>query len=512
VDGKYECHGLCTADDYKSLYPDVMDPNLAEGEKVNGALATHALVFQVTALGRGGKRLQRVVGVHAVKSCDADLLNQLFWKTIYKLKRLSNLTTVGSVCDGASVNRLMTKMNTGSGRGEANVFIEGQSHWCWNQVEPYLPLFFNSDAAHGVKKWVNNWEKSLTGDASETRRMRIPDPLVQAILSQVRPTAARAARAAGQAAPTPGSIGVLAQDSQGEEAYIYLGGRIYEHFTDMKPFMASSIEALNRDARVVELRFLLKVIRTWHTHNQEVNVGALVDKAERNKWGLSDQCLFDVQMQIDGFLALLQNQIERHGSVSLLGRVLSQDSLESLFGCIRQNCGGGNHPDVLKVVRAFRPVELQIESKRRTTKRRKDKANSGATDERPTKLSSWEAKRVTGKRSAVDAAIADLKEQAGVKKQKVKVKRWHMVEPQGMDWAWWNRMGATVSPRNVSWETMKRIQDWDQTSHFGTKLMHWLTPRHFRRSGFDRMNVGKARDVMQVMTAQQLRRLRECYS
>jgi hypothetical protein len=108
VDGKYECHGLCTEDEFKTLFPDAIDPNLTEAEKVSAALASHALVFQVTSTGRGGKRLQRVVGVHPVKSCDADLLNQLVWKTIYKLKRLSTLTTVATVCDGASVNRLFT--------------------------------------------------------------------------------------------------------------------------------------------------------------------------------------------------------------------------------------------------------------------------------------------------------------------------------------------------------------------------------------------------------------------
>jgi len=74
--------------------------------------------------------------------------------------------------------------------------------------------------------------------------------------------------------------------------------------TDAKPYMAKSKEALERDARVGELRFLLKV-----------------------------QLFFDLQLEIEGFLDLLHDQIERHGSVSLLPRKLSQDSLESLFGC-----------------------------------------------------------------------------------------------------------------------------------------------------------------------------------
>ena len=56
-------------------------------------------------------------------------------------------------------------------------------------------------------------------------------------------------------------------------------------------------------------------------------------------------------------------------------------------------------------------------------------------------------------------------------------------------------------------------QEWDQTSHFGLKIMHWLTPAHFdRKNSFDKMHVGKAIDIMSVATARQLRRLRVRYA
>ena len=56
-------------------------------------------------------------------------------------------------------------------------------------------------------------------------------------------------------------------------------------------------------------------------------------------------------------------------------------------------------------------------------------------------------------------------------------------------------------------------QEWDQTSHFGLKIMHWLTPAHFeRKNSFDRMNVGRAIDIMCTATARQLRRLRLRYA
>mmetsp|Transcript_2895 Transcript_2895/g.4763 ORF Transcript_2895/g.4763 Transcript_2895/m.4763 type:complete len:154 (-) Transcript_2895:13-474(-) len=78
------------------------------------------------------------------------------------------------------------------------------------------------------------------------------------------------------------------------------------NLTDQKPYMARSVAALNRDARVVELRFLLKV-----------------------------QLFFDVQLEIEGFLGLLEDQIFTHGSVCLQPRKLSQDTLESMFACVR---------------------------------------------------------------------------------------------------------------------------------------------------------------------------------
>mmetsp|Transcript_26561 Transcript_26561/g.85842 ORF Transcript_26561/g.85842 Transcript_26561/m.85842 type:complete len:96 (-) Transcript_26561:552-839(-) len=57
----------------------------AEGRAVGAALATHALVFQITGIGRDGKRIQRVVGVHPVSTCTALLLDELFWETVSHL-------------------------------------------------------------------------------------------------------------------------------------------------------------------------------------------------------------------------------------------------------------------------------------------------------------------------------------------------------------------------------------------------------------------------------------------
>lgn len=161
------------------------------------------------------------------------------------------------------------------------------------------------------------------------------------------------------------------------------------------------------------------------------------------------------QMQIEGFLAMLEDQIERQGDCCVLPRLISQDSLESLFGCIRHACGGGNHPEFLKVAAAAVAVEERQVSRRRTTASRKRKMNSGATDDRPTKLSTWQAKRSTPKSEAANMAIKE----AGAKQPPQR--RWHLVEPPGFDAAWAQFEQSAWSKRctyAVSWITMKSIQ------------------------------------------------------
>jgi hypothetical protein len=76
---------------------------------------------------------------------------------------------------------------------------------------------------------------------------------------------------------------------------------------------------------------------------------------------------------------------------------------------------------------------------------------------------------------------------------------------------WWQQfiqpgVRACV-PYPVSWLTLKGIQEWDQL-HYGGTVLHRLTPRHFARTAFDRMNVGLALDIMREDTARQIRWLR----
>ena len=59
---------------------------------------------------------------------------------------------------------------------------------------------------------------------------------------------------------------------------------------------------------------------------------------------------------------------------------------------------------------------------------------------------------------------------------------------------------------------MKKIQEWDQEKHFGTKLFHRLTPVHFDRKGALKMNVGIVIDIFDRTTARGLRMLRATHA
>ena len=83
-------------------------------------------------------------------------------------------------------------------------------------------------------------------------------------------------------------------------------------------------------------------------------------------------------------------------------------------------------------------------------------------------------------------------------------------EGYGFEASWRQHLQPGARPAHayeISWATLKQIQEWDQTSHFGCKRFHKLTPAHFQRTPLTRMNVGIAldifdEDVNQVLTSQ----------
>eukprot|EP00962_Isochrysis_galbana_P011328 scaffold3178_cov109-Isochrysis_galbana.AAC.5 len=186
---------------------------------------------------------------------------------------------------------------------------------------------------------------------------------------------------------------------------------------------------------------------------------------------------------------------------------ISQDSLESMFGCIRHACGGGDHPELLKVAQAARSSERRRKAGCWISKQRQARRNSGCTDEAPSRMEPYHAaKRQKPRTCAETAAIQEIV-------PKETHERWHLREPIGFDAAWKLHLQAgqqqqPAFPHPVCWHTMKAVNEWDQQQHFGAKLFHHLTPNHLNREGPLKMNVGIVIDIFSEVTARGLRFLR----
>jgi hypothetical protein len=105
------------------------------------------------------KVLRRVVGVHAVREAVAEDVDELFWDTVAHLKETCGARTVAAVADGASVNRLMQKMNaTQDERGSSDIFVSAEIE---NDFEADgSKIYIISDISHLIKKWCNHLENS----------------------------------------------------------------------------------------------------------------------------------------------------------------------------------------------------------------------------------------------------------------------------------------------------------------------------------------------------------------
>ena len=56
----------------------------------------------------------------------------------------------------------------------------------------------------------------------------------------------------------------------------------------------------------------------------------------------------------------------------------------------------------------------------------------------------------------------------------------------------------------VSWERLRRVQAWDETTNGQLRMMPWLSNKHFHRDSYDKMNVGMALNIMSYQTVRML--------
>ena len=302
---------------------------------------------------------------------------------------------------------------------------------------------------------------------------------------------------------------------------------------------------------VKRLHFILSVVGKWHQYNMTMRVaGEQPSNAERQKWGLSHQLLFDFECMIEGFIGLLADLESRYKKVAVLARKINQVPVslgshmspphprEPFCECCTTNYA--HYSGVLvhrirsrhfsarfgtrwagvcalshyKVETGIGRVQEQREVQKKMTERTKQSRNTqdpdayeGARD--PHKVQKIKfGKRVTP-RVTFEAEIP-RGASPGAKHSFV-----HLREPDDFEASWASLMAGytdvdhpqVTTPYPVSWRTLQFIQLWD-AANYGGQNLHRLTSRHFARNAFDRMNVGLSLSLFCDETVQMFRYLR----
>ena len=103
---------------------------------------------------------------------------------------------------------------------------------------------------------------------------------------------------------------------------------------------------------------------------------------------------------IEGFVGLLTYLEARDGVICVIARKLNQDSLESLFGQLRFNCGSGRDPSMFKTIHAMSRVETQRVVRRGVRYAQARRRTSGQTgDSEPVRSSGVHAQATGWKRA-----------------------------------------------------------------------------------------------------------------
>ena len=193
--------------------------------------------------------------------------------------------------------------------------------------------------------------------------------------------------------------------------------------------------------------------------------------------GLSHQLFFDIQMMVMGFVGLLSYLELRHGTVAVSARKCNQDSLESLFGHLRWLCGGGCDPNIFKAVHALPTVQAQRDIKKATARWRSMNSSRKRTagPVPASSGSSW----LEGRRILLPSDFVELCQAARV---------------------------AKAEGHPVFWQTLRELVKSDeakcQSVRGGHRMLPWLKmSTHVNKTGFSRMRVGLALDVVSIKTA-----------
>ena len=211
-----------------------------------------------------------------------------------------------------------------------------------------------SDQSHAMKKANTNWY---------SRDMGIPDTYCQMIL---------------QAHPQPGAPpGPEVGGTVGIETYVRVWARLWELLGDShQPAFWTGDAA--KDLRIRELEDILRWFQMWHEYNVGAAAYAGMEKKERSAQGMTHQLYYDTHSMVDAFLRLLRALENDHpNGFTIFARRLCQDSLESLFGRLRQANGGQRDLSVKSIVDAVDKVEEKSRRKAKRVAALEERRNSG---------------------------------------------------------------------------------------------------------------------------------------
>ena len=468
VRGEYRFFGIVDRMDLGPLFGVTPKADRAATEEevalLKGAMATHALVFQVAELsGAQRPRFRRVCGIHAVASLTADKLHTLFWETVGYLAEDCDLQVVAAVCDGAGCNRLWMKMQSMGprARGTPDKFTSGM-HWVWNHWgPPNSKIFLISDPSHMGKKTRNNMASS-DSFGTATRDMMTPDWLVRTVLERL---------------PQPGAPETFVGATVGVEWMIAVFGRLYFLMASGYQSRYTSGDAAD-DPRIMELTAILKVIRAWYECTELYGRLEGTNATVTHSHFISPHLYYDLQTMVEGFIGLLKYRNDKWGAQGAVRvRCLSQDSLESLFGRLRFACGSGN---TLGMFRACHALPLEDER----------------TQERWRRRTALRGSNSAGMHGSGGGGLPDTQ---------------RITLPQDFDARLAAALAATAVPmrHRIHWSTLADVQKEDEAKFkAGTRgrFFYWLqTAKQIVLTGFSKMKVGWAIDILRPETRMTLR-------
>ena len=202
---------------------------------------------------------------------------------------------------------------------------------------------------------------------------------------------------------------------------------------------------------------------------------------ERHRQFLSHQLFWDMQSMIEGFIGLVEYREQRWGGCAgVRARSCSQDSLESLFGRLRMACGSGQAVSMIKAVQALPREDARTEA-RWAARASTNSGRSGSV-----------APVSSGRFGLFDAERIQLPPSFKATRDAVLA----------------SAHAPTLWP--VVWVSLRTAQTADQEAFtrsvdFRSRRFYWLsTEKHINKTGFSRMKVGLALDVMRFDTAIQL--------